>query len=48
MVVGGVSALTLVLPDFLPVGFQPLLVFVIVCPFTFLVIVSFTTCSVVR
>jgi len=46
--VGGVSALTLVLPDFFPEVLQPLLVFVIVCPFTLLVIVSFTTCSVVR
>jgi hypothetical protein len=47
-VVGGVSALILVFPGFLALVFQPLLVFVIVCPFTLLVIVSFTTCSVVR
>ena len=46
--VGGVSALTLVFPGFLAFAFQPLLVFVIVCPFTLLVMLSFATCSVVR
>lgn len=45
---GGVSALILALLDFLLAVFQPLLVFVIVCPFALLVVVSFMTCSVVR